>query len=293
LGEASWEKAESTLQEKAVTAAVSKSEKSVADMDFLFSGDLLNQCIASTFGVRDIGIPLVGLYGACSTMASAVLSSALFVDSGAGVNCAAVTSSHFCSAERQFRQPLPYGGQRTPTAQWTVTGAGSLVVSSEQISPIAVTAATVGIINDLGVTDATNMGAAMAPSAADTIKRFFTDTGTSADDFDVIMTGDLGYVGNELLVELLEREKIKVGSNLTDGGMLIFDRERQDVHAGGSGCGCSASVLCGYFLPRMMKGELKRMLFVGTGALMSQTSSFQGESIPGISHAVEFKYMQV
>lgn len=287
LGESSWEKAESRLQSESVTCALKKGSFSAPDIDFIFSGDLLNQCIASTFGLRNLGSPYVGMYGACSTMASTLISASVYVESGCANNCVAVTSSHFCSAERQFRTPLEYGGQRTPTAQWTVTGSGAAIVSAEQKSHIAIASAVTGIINDMGINDPNNMGAAMAPAAADTITRFFRDMNTTPEDYDVIMTGDLGYVGHDILVNLLARDGIDCKERLTDAGMLMFGREKQDVHAGGSGCGCSASVLCGYFLPKLQNGDIKRMLFVATGALMSPTSSFQGESIPGIAHAVE------
>lgn len=291
LGTDSWEKAESMLQSEAVNAALDKGSLSSAQVDAIFSGDLLNQCIASTFGLRSLGAPFVGMYGACSTMASTILTASVMIESGAADNCVAVTSSHFCSAERQFRTPLEYGGQRTPTAQWTATASGAVILCRDDSQPLGITAASIGIINDLGIKDANNMGAAMAPAACDTLERFLNDTGSLPEDFDVIMTGDLGFVGNELLCELLARDGIDCGVRLTDGGMLLYDRERQDVHAGGSGCGCSASVLCGYILPRMLSGEIKRLLFIGTGALMSPTSSMQGQSIPGVAHAVEIALM--
>lgn len=291
MNEDSWEKAESRLQEEACLLAIEKGGLLPGDIDTVFSGDLLNQCIASTFGLKNIGAPFMGLFGACSTMAEALLTACVFTASGCADNCIAVTSSHFCTAERQFRTPLEYGGQRTPTAQWTVTGSGAVMVSSKRRSPVRVTAACVGRINDYAVNDPSNMGAAMAPAACDTIERFMASTGKSMTDFDVVMTGDLGFVGHELLVKLLERDRIDCQGRLTDGGMLIFDRKKQDVHAGGSGCGCCASVLCGYFLPKLMSGEIKNMLFVATGALMSTTSFFQGETIPAVAHAVELKSM--
>lgn len=288
LGEGSWEKAESRLQREAVELAVEKAGITTDDIDCIFSGDLLNQCIASTFGLAPLMVPVVGMFGACSTMASALLNAAVFVSSGCAERCTAVTSSHFCTAERQFRTPLGYGGQRTPTAQWTVTGSGAVLVSSSASDPMAkITAACVGKINDLGISDPTNMGAAMAPAACDTIERTLYALDRKVTDYDVIMTGDLGFLGHRLLCELLSKDGIDCSGRLTDGGMLIYDRERQDVHAGGSGCGCSASVLCADFLPKIRSSEIKRMLFVGTGALMSTTSSFQGSSIPGIAHAVE------
>lgn len=292
LGEDSWEKAESKLQLEAVTTALQKAGLKCSDIDVLFSGDLLNQCIASTFGLITTGAPFVGMYGACSTMASTLMNASVFVSSGCADICAAITSSHFCSAERQYRTPLQYGGQRPPTAQWTVTGSGAVILSGdEKASPVAITAACAGIINDFGIKDPNNMGAAMAPAACDTIERVFSEGNRTPEEYDVIMTGDLGFVGHEILRELLSRDGIDCGSRLTDGGMLIYERDAQDVHAGGSGCGCSASVLCGYFLPKLLNGDIKKMLFVATGALMSPTSSYQGESIPAVAHAIEFSYL--
>ncbi len=289
LGEDSWEKAESKLQLEAVTTALKKASLKCSDIDVLFAGDLLNQCIASTFGLITLGVPFIGMYGACSTMASTLMNASVFISGGNADLAAAVTSSHFCSAERQYRMPLQYGGQRPPTAQWTVTGSGSVILSAdENASSVGITAACAGIINDLGIKDPNNMGAAMAPAACSTIERFFNEGKRQPDDYDVIMTGDLGFIGNEILVELLARDGINCGSRLTDGGMLIYDRNAQDVHAGGSGCGCSASVLCSYFLPRLLRGELNKMLFIATGALLSPTSSYQGEAIPAVAHAVEF-----
>ncbi|MDR1564459.1 MAG: stage V sporulation protein AD [Oscillospiraceae bacterium] len=285
-GEDSWEKAESKLQTDCVNLALKKCELEAKDIDVIFSGDLLNQCIASIFGLRSLGIPFMGQYGACSTMAQALLSAGIFVESGAAGNAAAVSSSHFCAAERQYRTPLEYGGQRSPTNQRTVTGAGAVIVGSAKGSPY-ISAAEIGRIIDLQITDVNNMGAAMAPAAAETIQCFLQDTGAKPSDFDMILTGDLGFVGSELLDKLLKREGIDISGVHNDAGMMIFDREAQDVHAGGSGCGCSAAVLCSYILKRLSQGEIKRLLFVGTGALMSPTSSAQKESIPGIAHAVE------
>ena len=287
LGQTSWEKAESSLQQEAVSIALDKAKLPAASVDVMFSGDLLNQCIASTFGLRSLGVPHMGVYGACSTMVEALINAAVFVESGAAEICAAVTSSHFCSSERQFRTPLGYGGQRSPSAQWTVTGAGAAVVG--QCGPIGVNAACVGIIDDLGIKDPCNMGAAMAPAAADTIKRFLTGTGTTPDDYDLILTGDLGFVGSELLRQLLGREGIELGERHNDCGRMIFDREAQDVHAGGSGCGCIGSVLCSHIMRQMTEGKLHRVLAVATGALMSTTSSWQGESIPGVAHLIELQ----
>lgn len=285
FGQKSWERAESRLHHDTVELAVKKAGLSYADLDCLLAGDLLNQCIGATFGLREMGIPFVGIYGACSNMAEGLALSALMVDGGAMKKTIAVTSSHFCTAERQYRFPLEYGGQRPLTAQWTVTGSGAAIVG-ERVSPPYIKAVTLGCIEDLGIKDANNMGAAMAPAAAATIKRFFEDTCTVPDNYDLILTGDLGQVGSDLLHQLLEREGYHLGKKQADCGLLIYDRETQDVHAGGSGCGCSASVLCSYILPAVKDGRIKNMLFVATGALLSPTSVQQGESIPGIAHLI-------
>ncbi|WMJ24367.1 stage V sporulation protein AD [Paludicola sp. MB14-C6] len=285
LGEKTWEKAESRLQKDAVNSALNKAKLAPSDIDLLFAGDLLNQCIGTSFGLRELNIPMYGLYGACSTMAEGLGLAAIFADNKLVENAVAVTSSHFCSAERQFRFPLEYGGQRTPTAQWTVTGSGCAVVSQCDQPPY-IKGVTTGKIQDLGIKDINNMGAAMAPAAEYTIKQYLTDTNTKPSDYDLILTGDLGLVGSKLLVELLKRDEIDISSNHNDCGKLIFNIEEQDVHAGGSGCGCSASVLCSYILKRVQEGVLKDILFVATGALMSPTSMQQGESIPSIAHLV-------
>ena len=286
FGETTWEKAESTIQKRLLQHAVKKAALQTEDIGFVFAGDLLNQCIASSFGLRSFGIPLVGLYGACSTMAESLCLASVFVESGCTDYAAGVASSHFCTAERQFRMPLPYGSQRTPTAQWTVTGGGSVILG--RCGEIGVQHITVGKIVDLGVSDANNMGAAMAPAAADTIKTYLQDTHTTPDDYDLIITGDLGYVGSDLLLRLLTMENIDIRAVHDDCGKRMFDREGQDVHSGGSGCGCSGAVLCGQLLPKMQRGEINSLLFVATGALLSATSAAQGESIPGIAHLVHF-----
>ena len=287
LGEASFEKAESALQKKAVTRALSKAGKTSDEVDFSLAGDLLNQCIGSSFGLRSLNMPFIGLYGACSTMALSLGLASMLVDCGAARVTAASTSSHFCSAERQFRLPLEYGGQRTPTSQRTATAAGASVVEKKQSGKPAVDAVTIGRITDLGIKDANNMGAAMAPAAANTIADFLKDTSSSPSDFDMILTGDLGKVGSRLLCELLQKDRgIDIESVHADCGLLLYDAEKQDVHAGGSGCGCGASILNSYIMRRLESGELSRVLFVATGALMSPTSSLQGESIPSIAHAV-------
>lgn len=288
MGEQTWEKAESRLQKDTVSTVLSKAKLSPPQIDLLLAGDLLNQCIGSSFGLREFGIPFLGMYGACSTMAEALAIASLLADNGLVQNAVAVTSSHFCSAERQFRFPLEYGGQRTPTSQWTVTGSGAVVItaSSKDSPPPYVKGICIGQIQDLGIKDINNMGAAMAPAAADTIKRYLTETSTQASDYDMIITGDLGRIGSDLCIELLKRQNIDLSINHADCGKLIFDPKKQDVHAGGSGCGCSASVLTSFFLPLVQSGKLKQILFVATGALMSTTSIQQGESIPAIAHLV-------
>ena len=288
LGQNTWEQAESRLQTEAVTRTLKKANCAPEDVSLLFAGDLLNQCIGSTYGLRDLGIPLFGLYGACSTMAESLVLASLMTASGAVSRALAVTSSHFCSAERQFRFPLEYGGVRTPTAQWTVTGAGAALVCAEGDGPY-VAAVTAGRIRDLGITDVNNMGAAMAPAAADTIKRFLSATKTAPDDYDLILTGDLGEVGSKLMKELLKRDGFIIKNNHRDCGLLIYDQKAQDVHAGGSGCGCSAVVLCSIILNKLKNNELKNILFMATGALMSPTSTQQGESIPSIAHLINIK----
>ncbi len=285
LGEKTWEKAESALQKDAVTRALNKAALSPSQIQYLFAGDLLNQCTASTFGLRDLCIPMYGQFGACSTMAQTLSMAAIFVDSGAADLCCAVTSSHFCTAERQFRFPLEYGGQRTPTSQWTATAAGAAIVGMGG-SGVHIEHVLAGRQMDLGVTDANDMGSAMAPAAADTIYRFLQDTHTTPNDYDLILTGDLSAMGSEMLHELLRKKGVELGDRHNDCGLMIYDRETQDVHAGGSGCGCSAAVLCSHILNQMEAGKLHNLLFVGTGALMSPTTSQQGESIPGIAHLV-------
>ena len=285
LGQATWEKAETELVKSAVKTALDKGDVTLPQLDFMTGGDLLNQCTASSFASRDFAVPFLGLYGACSTMAEGLLISSVFVDGGMSkVLCEA--SSHFCSAERQYRMPIEYGSQRSPAAQWTVTGCGAVLVTDEP-SEIMITRAKIGKIVDLGVTDVSNMGTAMAPAAFDTINEFFKDTNTSPSDFDLIVTGDLAQVGRDVVTELFQNEGIDIAPYYDDCGCMIFGA--QDVHAGGSGCGCSASVLCSALLKRMTDGDIKSLLFCGTGALLSPTTSNQGESIPGICHLVELR----
>jgi len=285
VGQKTWEQAESALQREALTRALDKTGLSPSQLQYLFAGDLLNQNIASTFGLREMNVPLIGQFGACSTMGQTMAVAAVFVDSGAADLCGAVTSSHFCTAERQFRFPLEYGGQRTPTSQWTATASGAVVIGRGG-KGVQLREVCIGRVQDLGVTDMNNMGAAMAPAAADTLCHYFEDTGTSPADYDLIVTGDLGLVGSQLNRELLAEKGYELGDNYTDCGLLLFDLDEQDVHAGGSGCGCSAAVLCAHLLPQLEQGRLKSILFCPTGALMSPTSSQQGESIPGICHVL-------
>ena len=285
FGQKTWEQAEKQMQATALQTLSEKAKLPQTDFDVVFSGDLLNQCIGSSFTLRNAGIPHLGLYGACSTMAESLLMASMAVGGGFFHNAVAMTSSHFASSERQYRFPLGYGGQRTPTAQWTVTGSGAALVCSKGNGP-RITACTVGTVTDLGIKDANNMGAAMAPAALSTITAHFQDLGVSAEDFDLVVTGDLGQLGKETLLTLAQRQGLNLGGKLTDCGTLVFDLLKQDVHSGGSGCGCSAITLCGYLLNKLNTGKLKRILFCGTGALLSPTSTQQGLPIPGVCHAV-------
>ena len=285
FGQRSWEQAEKHMQQLALDTLAEKAGLSKREFDLVFSGDLLNQCIGSSFSLRNLHIPHLGLYGACSTMAESLLLASMTVGGGFADRAVAMTSSHFASSERQYRFPLGYGGQRTPTAQWTVTGSGAALVCSSGKGP-RIESCTIGTVVDLGIKDANNMGAAMAPAAYETICAHFSDLNTGPEDFDLIVTGDLGQLGKELLMELARNDGISLGGKLTDCGTLVFDNTTQDVHAGGSGCGCSAITLCGELLTKLRKGRLKKILFCGTGALLSPTSSQQGLSIPGVCHAV-------
>ena len=284
FGESTWEKSESAMQKQALGLALNKAGQAASALDWLFAGDLLNQCIGSSFAAREAQTPFFGLYGACSTMGEGLALASMTLDGGFGEWAAVTASSHFCSAERQYRTPLEYGGQRTPTAQWTATAAGAAVLAREGPGPY-ITHVTVGKIVDKGVTDTNNMGAAMAPAAHDTIISHFRDTGRSPSSYDMIFTGDLGVLGSELLIELLKKAGIEL-RNHADCGAMLFDIKKQDVHCGGSGCGCCASVLTGYILNNLKAGKWKNILFCPTGALHSPTSAFQGESIPGICHAI-------
>lgn len=285
FGQKTWEQGEKQMQKLALRKLMEKSGLRPQDLDLVFSGDLLNQCIGSSFTLRNTGIPHLGLYGACSTMAESLLLASMAVGGGFAETVAAMTSSHFASSERQYRFPLGYGGQRTPTAQWTVTGSGAALVRKMGKGP-RITACTIGTVTDLGIKDANNMGAAMAPAAYQSIRAHLDDLSAAPEDFDLIVTGDLGQLGKEMLLELAKRDGVSLGGRLTDCGNLVFDNTKQDVHAGGSGCGCSAITLCGYLLGQLNSGKLKRILFCGTGALLSPTSTQQGLPIPGVCHAV-------
>lgn len=285
FGQKTWEQAEKHMQQQALKKLAEKAGMAQTDFDLVFSGDLLNQCIGSSFTLRNTGIPHIGLYGACSTMAEGLMMASMAVGGGFGDKVVAMTSSHFASSERQYRFPLGYGGQRTPTAQWTVTGSGAALVCGKGAGP-KITACTIGTVTDLGIKDANNMGAAMAPAAYATICAHFDDLKTGPEDFDEIVTGDLGQLGKELLLELAREDGVNLGGKLTDCGTLVFDNTKQDVHAGGSGCGCSAITLCGYLLGQLQQRKLKKILFCGTGALLSPTSTQQGLPIPGVCHAV-------
>lgn len=285
FGQKTWEQAEKNMQKIALDTLLKKAGISRTQVGLAFSGDLLNQCIGSSFTLRNTGIPHLGLYGACSTMAESLLMASMAVGGGFSDKVIAMTSSHFASSERQYRFPLGYGGQRTPTSQWTVTGSGAALVCSAGKGP-RIEGCTVGTVTDLGIKDANNMGAAMAPSAYATIRAHLEDFGTAPEDYDLIVTGDLGQLGKDVLLEIAMRDGVSLGGKLTDCGTLVFDPTKQDVHSGGSGCGCSAITLCGYLLGKLSSGKLKKILFCGTGALLSPTSTQQGLPIPGVCHAV-------
>ena len=285
LGEKSWEKAESRMQRLTLHRLLEKAGCSRSDLDVVFAGDLLNQCVGSSFALCGTELPVLGLYGACSTMAEGLLLAAAAVEGGFAERAAALTSSHFAASERQYRFPLNYGGQRTPTAQWTVTGCGAALLCADGAGP-RITAATVGTVEDKGIRDANNMGAAMAWAAYRTVKAHFSDLGRRPEDYDLIVTGDLGKLGSDLFRALFARDGWEAGGRYSDCGLLIYDREAQDVHCGGSGCGCSASVLCGHLWRELCAGRWKRLLFCGTGALLSPVSVQQKAPIPAICHAV-------
>lgn len=286
----SFEKAESSLMMTAIEGVLKNSGIKEEDVDYLFGGDLLNQLTSTNFVAREFKIPFFGVYGACSTMAESLSLASMIIDGGFSKYSIASTSSHFSSAERQFRFPLEYGCQRKEHSQWTVTGSGAMLLGKEGDFPY-VTHVTTGIVKDYGIKDADNMGAAMAPAAVDTIYKHFVDTNRKPEDYDVIATGDLGKVGRKLTESLLKEYGYDVSKVYIDCGEKIFDSERQNTYSGGSGCGCSAVVSCGYLYKKLMSKEFKRILLVSTGALLSSTSSLQGESIPGIAHAVAIEYM--
>lgn len=289
FGKESWEQAESEMQRRTMQQLLLAADCKPADLDAVFAGDLINQCTSSTFGLRHLEIPYFGIYGACSTMAEGLVLASLCVDGGYLSRAAVLTSSHFSSAERQFRFPLSYGAQRTPNAQWTCTASGAVLLGESEEPPY-IRGVCGGIVRDYGITDANNMGAAMAPAAADTILRYLNATGTRPSDYDVIVTGDLGLVGSRLLCKLAAAQGFDLAKNHKDCGVMMFDDSTQDTHAGGSGCGCSASILCGYFLPKLQSGEIRNLLFAATGALLSPMLCQQGESIPAVAHLVHFSH---
>ena len=287
-GEKTWEKAESKIIKETVNTVISKSELPSSNIDYCFAGDLLNQCISSSFGLRDLNIPFIGIFGACSTFVEGLIMSSIFIEGGAGNNCLCAASSHFCSAEKQFRFPLELGNQRPPSSQWTVTGAGSAIISKTGVGPF-ITNATIGKIVDMGIKDANNMGAAMAPAALDTLITHLKDTGRKPSYYDAILTGDLGHIGKEVVIELAEKQGFNIKSNYNDCGVLIFDKDTQDTHSGGSGCACCGSVFSGYLYEQLKTKKIKKLLLIATGALTNATSTQQGESIPGIAHAVSIE----
>ena len=278
-GEKSWEKAESKFIKETVNMAIAKSKIAQSDIDFCFAGDLLNQCISSSFGLRELNIPFFGVFGACSTFVESITLGSMTIDGDFATNVVCASSSHFCSAEKQFRFPLELGNQRPQSSQWTVTGSGSVVLSKNGTGP-KITMLTPGKIVDMGIKDANNMGAAMAGAAADTLISHFKDTGRKPSDYDAIFSGDLGYIGKDILIDLALSKGYNIRSNYNDCGVLIFDKEKQDTHSGGSGCGCIASVFSGYIYQMFQEKKYKKVLLMATGALMNSTSSQQGESIP-------------
>ena len=288
VGKSNWEEAESELQKQAAQMALKKAKLLPEDIRYLFSGDLLGQIIASSFGMLELQIPMFGLYGACSTAGESISLAAMTVAAGYAKHCLAVTSSHFASAEKQFRYPLEYASQRPLSTTWTVTGSGAFVIS--ETGNVKITGITTGKMMDYGVKDSMNMGAAMAPAAADTIYQHFIDFGRTPEDYDLIVTGDLGIVGRELVLDLLKEKGYDLADQYFDCGIAIFDDNTQDTHSGGSGCGCSAVTLAGYLLPKLECGELKRILFLPTGALLSTVSFNEGQSIPGICHGVVLEH---
>ena len=283
-GEKTWEKAESKIIRENVNTLIFKSGIPADKIDYCFAGDLLNQCISTNFGLRDLNIPFFGIFGACSTFVEGLCIGSVFIEGGGATNVLCATSSHFCSAEKQFRFPLELGNQRTPTAQWTVTGSGAALLTKNGTGPY-ITHITPGRIVDMGIKDANNMGAAMAPAALDTLIAHFQDTGRKPSYYDLIITGDLGYIGKDILTDLAKTKGYNIKSNYNDCGVLIFDKDVQDTHSGGSGCACIATTFSGYLFKQLKSRKINKILLMATGALMNATSSQQGESIPGIAHA--------
>lgn len=288
FGADTWEQSESNMQKKAFEILLSKSGLDVTEIGAMFAGDLQNQCVGSSYGLLEFDVPYIGLYGACSTAAESLMLSAMTVSAGYCDICAAVTSSHYLAAERQYRSPIEYGAQRSPTAQWTVTGSAAFAVRSE--GNVRITEAMPGIVIEKGINDASNMGAAMAPAAADTIYNYFRESGMSPNDFDAIITGDLGAEGGAILCEMLAAQGLDIREKYNDCGIMIYDSKKQDKHAGGSGCGCSAVMLASYFYPRLACGKIQNMLLVGTGAMMSPSSIQQGLAIPAVGHLIRLEY---
>lgn len=296
FGMDTWERAEGEMQRMALACALSKTNMQSDALEAIFAGDLLNQCVGSSGGILSFGRPFFGLYGACSTAAEGLILASSLVSAGYYDIAAAVTSSHNAAAERQFRTPIEYGGQRPPTGQWTVTGSGAFIVAPKDFAerPLSkISACLPGIPVEMGVCDPNNMGAAMAPAAESTLLRFFKQSGTRPEDYDLIATGDLGYEGASILAELMRAEGYELGKNYCDCGMMIFSRNTQDTHCGGSGCACSATVFGAYILPRIQSGQLKRVIFMGTGALMNPDSVKQGTPIAGIGHLLVAEHTEV
>ena len=289
FGKETWEKAEGEMGRLSLSIALKKANLTSDDIDAVFAGDLENQCVASSSGLYSFGIPYIGLYSACSTCTEALLLVSSLISSGYIKNGATVTTSHNSAAERQFRTPIEYGAQRTPTSQWTATAAGSFILSSEIKSSIYINDGMIGKIVDGLTTDASNMGASMSRAAFDSVYTYFTLTGKNPKDFDAVFTGDLGKIGSEIFGELIEKELPDIKNIHTDCGTLLFDMEKKNVNAGASGCGCSASVLSTYILPRLESGEYSNILFLSTGALMSPSSVLQGENILGIAPVINIK----
>lgn len=292
FGMENWEQAESAMQKQAADLALEKGNIHRREVRYLFAGDLLGQLIATSFGTVDLEIPLFGLYGACSTMGEALGLGAMCVNAGYADRVLSLASSHYATAEKQFRFPLGYGNQRAQSATWTVTGCGAVVLGKNK-THVAVTGITTGKLVDMGTKDSMNMGAAMAPAAWNTICQNFEDFGVDASYYDRIITGDLGAVGQKALLDFMKSSGHDITGKHMDCGLEIYDRGGQDVHSGGSGCGCSAVTLCAHILPKLMRGEWNRVLFVPTGALLSTVSYNEGQSIPGIAHAVMLERMEV